>query len=60
MKVKELVNLFSADTAYNIKSASNPHDLIWWGRGNKNTNCVDEEEILGVQNHKNKIIIYIS
>ena len=60
MKVKDLVNLFSADTNYNIKSISNPHYLIYQGRGNRNTNYVDEKEILSVQNHKNKIIIYIS
>jgi len=59
MKVKDLITLFSADVDYQIKYVDNVHDLVWWGRGNKLTHCVDEEEIVGISKQKNKIIIYI-
>ena len=59
MKVKELITLFASDVDYQIKHIDNVHDLVWWGRGNKLTKFVDEEEIVGISKQKNKIIIYI-
>lgn len=59
MKVKDLIKLFSSNTQYEIKDATNPHYTIWWGQGNKVNTIYNDDEIKGITWHKKGIIIYI-
>lgn len=59
MKVKKLISILSEDTCYKIFDSDNPHNLIWFGRGNNYNIVCKEDEILSIQWSKKGLIIYI-
>ena len=59
MKVKQFISILSADTCYKIFDSDNPHNLIWFGRGNNYNIVCKENEILSIQWNKKGLIIYI-
>lgn len=59
MKVKNLISILSEDTCYKIFDSDNPHNLIWFGRGNNYNIVCKENEILSIQWNKKGLIIYI-
>lgn len=59
MKVKNLISILSEDTCYKIFDSDNPHNLIWYGRGNNYNIVCKEDEILSIQWCKKGLIIYI-
>ena len=62
MTVKDLIKTLSIETKYSINYANNPHNIIWWGQGNRlndNDSWWYNKTILSICWTKKGILIYV-